>query len=156
MTVPLDIHVVRLVAQLCPTLCDPKDCTGSSVHADSLGKNTEVGCYALLQGIFPTQGLNTDLPHCRWILYCMSHQRSPYSCSVQSVQSFSHVQFFATPWTVACQASLSITVFRSFFKLMSIRCLLNSILFLHFYFYFGKSSWVEVYFMSKIVCSTDL
>ena len=29
---------------------------GSSVHGDSPGKNTRVGCYALLQGIFPTQG----------------------------------------------------------------------------------------------------
>ena len=126
MTVPLYIHVVCLVAQLCPTLCDPKDCTGSSVHADSLGKNTEVGCHALLQGIFPTQGLNTDLPHCRWILYCMSHQRSPYSCSVQSVQSFSHVQFFATPWTVACQASLSITNSWSLLKLMSFKSVMPS------------------------------
>ena len=41
----------------CPTLCDFMDCgpRGSSVHGDSLGKNTEVGCHALLQGIFPTQ-----------------------------------------------------------------------------------------------------
>ena len=44
---------------------------------DSLGKNTGVGCHALLQGIFPTQGLNTGLPHCRRILYCLSQQGSP-------------------------------------------------------------------------------
>ena len=44
---------------------------------DSPGKNTGVGCHALLQGIFPTQGLNPDLPHCKWILYCLSHQGSP-------------------------------------------------------------------------------
>ena len=31
---------------------------GSSVHGDSPGKNTGMGCHALLQGIFPTQGLN--------------------------------------------------------------------------------------------------
>ena len=37
---------------------------------DSLGKSTGVGCHALLQGIFPTQGLNLSLLHCRWILYC--------------------------------------------------------------------------------------
>jgi len=36
-----------------------------------------VGCYALLQGIFPTQGLNPGLPHCRQILYRLSHQGSP-------------------------------------------------------------------------------
>ena len=36
------------------------DCSppGSSVHGDSAGKNTGVGCHALLQGIFPTQGSN--------------------------------------------------------------------------------------------------
>ena len=45
---------------------------GSSVHGDSPGKNTGVGCLALLQGIFPNQGLNPGLPHCRWILYCLS------------------------------------------------------------------------------------
>ena len=36
-----------------------------------------------------------------------------------SVQSFSHVRLFVTPWTVACQASLSITNSRSLLKLMS-------------------------------------
>ena len=34
---------------------------GSSVHGDSPGKNTEVGCHALLQGVFPTQGSNPGL-----------------------------------------------------------------------------------------------
>ena len=66
-----------LVTQLCPTLCDLMDCSppGSSVHEIFPGKNTGMGSYALLQGIFPTQGLN--LPHCRWILYHLSHQGSP-------------------------------------------------------------------------------
>ena len=63
--------VLSLVAQSCPTLCDPMDCIqpGSSVHGDSPGKDTGVGCHALLQGIFPTQGLNPGLLHCRQILY---------------------------------------------------------------------------------------
>ena len=70
---------VGLVAELCPTLCNPMDCRlpGSSVHGDSPGKNTRVGCHTLLQGIFPTQGLNPRLPHCRWILYQLSHQGNP-------------------------------------------------------------------------------
>jgi len=44
------------------------DCSppGSSVHGDFPGKNTGVSCHALLKGIFPTQGLNPGLPHCRW------------------------------------------------------------------------------------------
>ena len=50
---------------------------GSSVCGDSPGKNTGMSCHALLQGIFPTQGLNPGLPHCRWILYHLSHPGSP-------------------------------------------------------------------------------
>ena len=50
--------------------------TGSSVRGDSPGKNTGVGCHDLLQGILPTQGSNPGLPHCRCILYCLSHQGS--------------------------------------------------------------------------------
>ena len=38
---------------------------------------TGVGCHSLLQGIFPTQGSNLGLPHCRQILYHLSHQGSP-------------------------------------------------------------------------------
>ena len=41
------------------------------------GKNTGVGIHSLLQGIFPTQGLNPHLLHRRQILYCLSHQGSP-------------------------------------------------------------------------------
>ena len=72
--------VLNLVAQSCPTLCDPMDCSlpGSFVHEDSLGKNSGVGCHALLQGTFPTQGSNPGLLHCRKILYHLrDHQPSP-------------------------------------------------------------------------------
>ena len=60
-------------------LCGPMDCSppGSSVHGDSPGKNTGVGCHALLQGIFPNQGSNPGLPHCRLILYQLSQQAGP-------------------------------------------------------------------------------
>ena len=59
--------------------CDPMDCSppGPSVLGDSPGKNTGVCCHAVLQGIFPTQGMNPGLLHCRWILYWLSHQGSP-------------------------------------------------------------------------------
>ena len=62
--------------QSCLTLCNPMDCglPDFSVHGVSLGKNTGVGCHALLQRIFPIQGSNTGLLHCRWILYHLSHQ----------------------------------------------------------------------------------
>ena len=44
---------------------------------NSPGWNTGMGSYSLLQGIFPTQGLNPGLLHCRWILYQLSHHGSP-------------------------------------------------------------------------------
>ena len=68
--------VLCLVVQSCLTLWNSMDCSlrGSSVYGDSPGKNTGVGCHALLQGIFPTQKLNPGLPHWRQILYHLSHQ----------------------------------------------------------------------------------
>ena len=55
-----------------------------SLQVDSLpseppgkSKNTGLGSLSLLQGIFPTQELNQSLLHCRWILYQLSHKRSP-------------------------------------------------------------------------------
>ena len=50
---------------------------GSSVHGDSPGQNTGVGCHLLLQKIYPTQGFNRGLLHCRWILY---------HCPIQEMQ----------------------------------------------------------------------
>ena len=63
---------------ICVQLCHPMNLSlpGSAVHGDSSDKNTGVGCHVLLQGIFPTQGLNPGLTHCRQILYQLSHQGS--------------------------------------------------------------------------------
>ena len=51
------------------------DCSPTSLlHPwDFPGKNTGVGCQFLLQEVFPTQGLNPGLPHCRQTLYHLSH-----------------------------------------------------------------------------------
>ena len=48
---------------------------------NSLGQYTGVGSLALLQGIFPTQGLNPGVPYCRQILYQLSHKGSPLTYS---------------------------------------------------------------------------
>ena len=61
-----------LVAQSCPILCDTMACPWNSP-----GKNTRAGCHSLLQGIFPTWGLNPNVLHCRQILYHLSYQGSP-------------------------------------------------------------------------------
>ena len=54
---------VHALLQMCLTLCNPMDCSppGSSVHGISQARILEQVDHALLQGIFPTQGLNTRL-----------------------------------------------------------------------------------------------
>ena len=95
------MKVKNEVAQSYPTLTDPMDCSlpGSSIHRifqarvlewgatafpsglyspwNSPGQNTGVGSLSLLQGIFPTQGSNPGLLHCRRILYQLSCEGSP-------------------------------------------------------------------------------
>ena len=61
------------VTPSCLTLYDSMDCSSWN----SLGQSTGVGGLSLLQGIFPTQGLNPGLPHCRWILYQLNQKGSP-------------------------------------------------------------------------------
>ena len=64
------------VAQSCLTLCNPT----RLLHPwNSSGKNAGVGNHSLLQGIFPSQGLNPGLLRCRQILYQLRHQGSPSS-----------------------------------------------------------------------------
>ena len=63
MSESLQLHGLQPTRLLCPWT--------------SPGKNTGMGCHALLQGIFPSQWSNPGLPHCRQILYCLSHQGSP-------------------------------------------------------------------------------
>ena len=77
------------VAQSCPTLCNPRDYR----LWNSPGQNTGVDSRSLLQGIFPTQGLNPGFPHCRQILYQLSQQGSPRGCK----QSF----YFFSPCHIA-------------------------------------------------------
>ena len=68
-----------LLAQSCLTLFDPIDCgpPSSFVDGNSPGKNTGVGSPCPPPGDLPNQGSNPVLPHCRQILYPLSHQRSP-------------------------------------------------------------------------------
>ena len=67
-------HWVKVkAAQSGPTLCDPRTYGPWNYP----GQNSGVGCLFLLQGIFPTQRSNPSLPHCKQILYHLSHQGSP-------------------------------------------------------------------------------
>ena len=89
-------NLVCLVTQLYPILCDPMDCSspGSSVQGDSPGKNTGVGCHAFLQRIFPIQGSNPCLLHCRQILYHLSPQGRPRKHNLDEAYSISTCGFF--------------------------------------------------------------
>ena len=75
----LDIDGGGLVPQSCLTLCDPMEYIACQVplSMEFSRQDTGVGCHSLLQGIFPTQGSNPGLLHCRQILYHLSHQGSP-------------------------------------------------------------------------------
>ena len=105
--------VCTLSLQLCPTLCDPMDCspTDSSVLGSSSGKTPGMGCYALLQGIFPTQESNLCLsyvsclgPH-SFVLWTLSHflvlllifASINGHCLQQSLLQCSHSNFLFPP-----------------------------------------------------------
>ena len=55
---------------------------------NSPGQNTGVGSLSLLQELFPNQGLNPGLPHCRWILYQLTHEGSPKLTMPSILKSF--------------------------------------------------------------------
>ena len=95
-----------LVAQLCPTLCNPMDLQPTRLLCprDFPGKDTGVGSHFLLQGIFPTQGSNPGLPHCRQTLYWLSYKGSPLSTGreCKSVQLFWKLIWQTSTRTVSC------------------------------------------------------
>ena len=66
-----------LACEICSVVSDSLWPYGLYSPWNSLGQNTGVGGLSLLQWIFLTQELNRGLPHCRRILYQLSHQRSP-------------------------------------------------------------------------------
>ena len=71
---------------------------------NSPGQNAGVGSLSLLQGIVPTQGSNLGLPHCRQILYHLSHKESPRILEWVTYP-FSRGSSWARSWTrVSCIA----------------------------------------------------
>ena len=75
-------------SQSCPpTLCDPMDCK-VWWSLDPPDQNTGVGSLSLLQGIFPTQGSNPGLPHCKGILHQLSHKVSSRILESSSLNLF--------------------------------------------------------------------
>ena len=71
---------------------------------DFPSKNTGMGCCFLLQGLFPTQGSNPGLPHCRQTLYCLSHQGSPNIAIDQRKLFF----WWNVSWNASLESNLAI------------------------------------------------
>ena len=69
--------LLKVKSESCSVVSDSLRPHGLYSPWNSLGQNTGVGSLSLLQGIFPTQGSNPGLLHCRWILYQLSHKGSP-------------------------------------------------------------------------------
>ena len=68
---------ITCLCESCSVMSDSLRPHGLYNPWNSLGQNTEVGSFSLLQGIFPTQGSNAGLPHCRWILYQLNYKGNP-------------------------------------------------------------------------------
>ena len=96
----LQSHGLQLTRVLCPW--------------NSPGKNTEVGCHSILQGLFPSQGSNLDLLHCRKILYHLSQQVVCY-CFLKNQLSFSPESHWrGVHWTSSSISSSWILVLQSY------------------------------------------
>ena len=107
-----------LVAQLYLTICDPMDYSPpGSCPWDSPDKNTQVHCHFLLQGIFPTQGLNPGLLCCWQILYHLRYQGSPILVGM-------NWYFIVVSICISLMATQMLSIFQ---KLMS-----------HSYIFFGE------------------
>ena len=124
---PFPSTFFSLAAQSCLTLWDPMDCSlpGSSIHGGSPGKDTGVGCHAFLQGIFPAQGSNPGLHHCRRILHHLSQKGSPRI--LEWVASpFSRGTSWPRNWTgVSCIAGGFVTSWATWEVPLDSYCLLN-------------------------------
>ena len=113
-------------ARSCPTLWGPMDCSppGSSVHEISQARILEWVAIPFSRGIFPTQGWNPSFSFVscigRRILYRLTEKTPNYQFS-SVAQSL-----FATPWTAACQPSLTITNSQSLLKLIPIESVMPS------------------------------
>ena len=68
---------------------------------NSPGQNTGMGSLSLLQGIFPNQGPNPGLPHCRQILYQLSH-REAHTHSRQTLKRYFEIKLKTHSWYSSC------------------------------------------------------
>ena len=85
-------------------MCDSLQSHGLYSPWNSAGQNTGVGSHSLLQGIFPIQGSNPGLPHCRRIVYQPSHKGSPRILEWVAYPFSSRSSWPRNPSSVSCTA----------------------------------------------------
>ena len=116
------------VAQLCPTLCDPMDCSMPGFPVlHYLPEFAQTHIPLVSDAIQPPHPLSSPSPASNFsqhqgLLYWIVLNKGVFLI----VQSLSHVWLFATPWTVAHQASLSFTISQSLLKFLSIQSVMPS------------------------------
>ena len=119
---------VSEVTQLCPTLCDPMDCSlpGSSVHGISQARVLEWVAISFSRG--PSRPRDrtqvSRIVGRRFTLWATREVTALITVVV--VQLLSRVQLFVTPWMAGCQASLSFMIFQSLCKFMTIESVMQS------------------------------
>ena len=89
------VYVLCLVAQSCPTLCDPMELTRLLCPWGFSRTEYWNGLPCPPSGDLPKQGLNPSLPNCRWILYCLSHRiYMGFLCICIYIDTYTHHIFF--------------------------------------------------------------
>ena len=114
-SLPGNSKLFHLVSQSCLTLLQPIDCSppGSSVHGIPQARILEWVAISFSRGSQPRDWTSTFSTE-RQILYCWMVQEAHLNFFV--VQSLSCVWLFVTPWTAACQVSLSFIISLSLLK----------------------------------------
>ena len=96
-------NIQKSESETCSVVSDSLRPHGLYSPWNSQGQNTRVGNLSLLKWIFPTQGLNPGLLHCRWILYQLSHKRNPRILEWGVAYPFSSGSSWPRNWTgVSC------------------------------------------------------
>ena len=96
-TEQLSTHT-QIESESCSVVSDSWRPCGLYSQCDSSGQNTEVGSLSLLQRIFPIQGSNPGLPHCRRILYQLSQKGSPIWICVYIISQREECALFWLNW----------------------------------------------------------
>ena len=114
-TSPWNWHFIALIeSESHSVMSDSLRPHGLYSPRNSPGQNTGVGSISFLQGIFPTQGSNPSLLHCKWILYQLSHQGDGCSWNLNFMMYVYQVIFLYTLSLYSVVAIISVKLEEKF------------------------------------------